>query len=283
MAESLFSIKPKTQFNWPFFASFLARRCITHCETLALGRFSKWVSLDGHRYLLSFAYCDRAGIRVSCDKHLTPALMARTKTRVVRMLDSAADTQTIDAYLKQQAGEALPTASLRIPGCFSIYEAVVRAILAQQVSVPRATQLISLFASHFAENSGQVAFPEKEQALTKIERVSALLPITRNQKSALIELTYLLNQHVDFVQNSAAILKIKGVGPWTMNLIRLRGLADQNVWLAGDLIIKKTCQLLAMPATTEEKYYARFSPWGSYLTLALWHHYNLENCVYAHE
>ena len=59
-------------------------------------------------------------------------------------------------------------------------------------------------------------------------------------------------------------LSIKGIGPWTADYARMRGLGDPDVWLGSDLGIKK--QLSGQPWQTEKA-----APWRSYMTLQLWH------------
>jgi AraC family transcriptional regulator of adaptative response / DNA-3-methyladenine glycosylase II len=60
-----------------------------------------------------------------------------------------------------------------------------------------------------------------------------------------------------------AILAIKGIGQWTLDYINMRGKKAPDVYLAGDLIVRK----MAAKYPLNPK---RAAPWRSYLTLQLW-------------
>ena len=60
-------------------------------------------------------------------------------------------------------------------------------------------------------------------------------------------------------------LTIKGIGPWTVNYAKLRGLSQPDIYLAGDLGVKKAEEKLAGKVNPES-----VSPWQSYLTFQLW-------------
>ncbi|CDH22370.1 hypothetical protein XBKB1_1110007 [Xenorhabdus bovienii str. kraussei Becker Underwood] len=60
------------------------------------------------------------------------------------------------------------------------------------------------------------------------------------------------------------ILSIKGIGPWTLDYIKLRANKDPNIWMGSDLGIKKAIK----------KYnnfdHVKSHPWSSYLSIQLW-------------
>ncbi len=59
------------------------------------------------------------------------------------------------------------------------------------------------------------------------------------------------------------ILAIKGVGPWTLDYLEMRGERNPDIYLGGDLIVRKMAQ--QYPIAPEKA-----APWRSYLTLQLW-------------
>lgn len=67
----------------------------------------------------------------------------------------------------------------------------------------------------------------------------------------------------DKVPNHKEILAIKGVGPWTLDYLKMRGERNPDVYLEGDLIVRKMAQLYPVEP-------AQAAPWRSYLTLQLW-------------
>ena len=60
-------------------------------------------------------------------------------------------------------------------------------------------------------------------------------------------------------------LGIKGIGPWTVNYACMRGLSDPDIYLGGDLGVKKAQAILPDSFKPEQA-----SPWRSYLTIHLW-------------
>ena len=60
-------------------------------------------------------------------------------------------------------------------------------------------------------------------------------------------------------------LKLKGIGPWTTDYACMRGLSDPDIFLGGDLGVKKAIGNANYKFEPEQA-----SPWGSYLTFQLW-------------
>lgn len=280
MEQMIFYIHPTSNFNLLFWHSFQKRRLIKGCEFFSDQSFKKHVMLNGELYTLVIRARDKGLIEVNCTGRFNDSVAVMLKNRIYKMLDIVTDSHVIDNILSNQTQALFPQAGIKIPGCFSIYESAVRAVLGQQVSIKRATELVSMFAEYVSTGSGGSFFPEKEEAFPLINKIADRLPVTRNKRNALVEITEFLmanNQihHVDI--NEAR--NIKGVGSWTIGNIKLRGMLDPDILLGGDLIIRKVCKQLALP-DAKDPYYNRFSPYRSYLTLNLWHVYNLQNHVY---
>lgn len=152
---------------------------------------------------------------------------------------------------------------LRIPGLWDSWEAGVRAILGQQVSVAGArTQLNRLVqALGVTIDESKRLFPTP-QAVLASELQMIKVPQLRRQT---------LRDLAAFVlAEPAAVperwLSIKGIGPWTVNYARMRGLGDSDIWLAGDLGVQKALAR-AGSSTTDNR---ALAPWRSYATFQLW-------------
>jgi AraC family transcriptional regulator of adaptative response / DNA-3-methyladenine glycosylase II len=63
------------------------------------------------------------------------------------------------------------------------------------------------------------------------------------------------------------LLAVPGIGPWTAALVGLRGLADPDVWLPGDLALRRS---LAALGSSDTDAATRWRPWRSYAVLHLW-------------
>lgn len=187
---------------------------------------------------------------------------------------------------------------LRIPGAGSLFEAVCRAILGQQVSVVQASkllnQLVVAYGERFSLNGHHyVLFPTPE-AIRSASLAELKMPGAR--KLALTALAAFICDHPQATVDDW--LSVKGIGPWTIAYAKLRGLGEPNIFLDTDLIVKKRLLALAArsasltasdvnkntqgadnPDLTAQMDYATLSeqvkdavtPWGSYLTFQLWH------------
>ena len=63
--------------------------------------------------------------------------------------------------------------------------------------------------------------------------------------------------------------QIKGIGPWTINYARLRGLSDSDIWLGGDLGVQKALAKHADNGSVALAH-SNLAPWRSYATFQLW-------------
>lgn len=76
----------------------------------------------------------------------------------------------------------------------------------------------------------------------------------------------------------AALMRVKGVGPWTAEIYLLRALLRQDAWPAGDLALAVAAQEVKRlpsrptPAALEELAHA-WRPWRAVAARLLWLHY----------
>tara|TARA_R110002126_G_scaffold163110_7_gene311046 strand:- start:2732 stop:4105 length:1374 start_codon:yes stop_codon:yes gene_type:complete len=181
-----------------------------------------------------------------------------------RLLDLDANMLQIEQQLTGQPLFADGFISgLRIPGLWNSWEAGVRAILGQQVSVAGArTQL-----NRLVQALGTPLAPDKRvfptpQAVLQSDLQMIKVPTLRRQTLRDLAAFVLAEPDADPGQ----WLEIKGIGPWTVNYARMRGLGDSDIWLAGDLGVQKA---LARATGTPPDLSA-LAPWRSYATFQLW-------------
>ncbi len=207
-------------------------------------------------------------------------------TEVRRILDLDADMQQIEQGLSTLPSLGLmPFSGLRIPGAGSLFEAVCRAILGQQVTVVQATKLLNILVEAYGEcfslNGREYRLFPTPEAIREASLTELKMPGAR--KLALNALAAFICEHPEASVDDW--LSVKGIGPWTIAYAKLRGLGDPNVFLHSDLIVKK--HLLALyiknnkldeTATAAVSYpklceqlSQQIAPWGSYLTFQLWH------------
>jgi AraC family transcriptional regulator of adaptative response / DNA-3-methyladenine glycosylase II len=157
---------------------------------------------------------------------------------------------------------------LRVPGCWDPFEAGVRAILGQQVSVAGATATAGRIASAhgtpvdgLAQMGLSAAFPGAHQL------ADADLPIPRQRADAVrafaaAHLTgrIALDGSKSLDEFEAAMCTLPGIGPWTANYLALR-LGDPDAFPAQDLHVVRHA------GGTDPD---RWRPWRAYATLGLW-------------
>ena len=231
-----------------------------------------WVA--GQRYGRTFTYLQHSGwfeVQPKTASSLTLSLywpgqhgLSALVQQLRRLLDLDANMLQIE---QQLAGHPLFSGGLinglRIPGLWNNWEAGVRAILGQQVSVAGArTQL-----NRLVQALGQTITADKRlfptpQAVLASDLTMIKVPALRRQ--TLRDLAAFVLAEPDATPERW--LSIKGIGPWTVNYARMRGLGDSDIWLAGDLGVQKA--LARTHNTTTNT--TTLAPWRSYATFQLW-------------
>ncbi len=247
--------------DWAHMCDFYALRAIEGVEWVNAATYRRHFELNGaHGWLAaSQISSNKLSVRFEISdirqlKHLV------AKLRVMFDLDT--DLQAVEAHLNLNAPGLIKRSGIRIPGVWSPWEAGVRAILGQQVSVKGAiTQLNFLVETLAQSQTGLRQFPSPEQ-VASADLSFLRMPQSRKETLSRFAHFYLTEQRADL----NAWLQLKGIGPWTVNYAALRGLSDPNRLLDNDLIVKKMLSLFpGLNAATA-------SPWGSYATFHLWSH-----------
>jgi len=115
------------------------------------------------------------------------------------------------------------------------------------------------------------AFPRPE-ALADADLASIGLTGARQRSvgalaTALAGGSVCLDPGADREDAERALREVPGVGPWTAALIALRGLGDPDVWLPGDLALRRG---LATLGSSDADAATRWRPWRSYAVMHLW-------------
>lgn len=64
-------------------------------------------------------------------------------------------------------------------------------------------------------------------------------------------------------------LKIKGIGPWTLNVIRMFYIHDEDIWLPEDLVIKKSLMYF-FDLEKNKDVFKLYGPYKTYFCMYLW-------------
>ncbi|QXG75096.1 helix-turn-helix domain-containing protein [Modestobacter sp. L9-4] len=200
--------------------------------------------------------------------------------RCRRLLDLDADPAAVDAVLGADPALADLVAGApgrRVPTGVDADEVAVRAVLGQQVSVAGArtltARLLPLAGTPLPEPVGTLthAFPRAAALaaadLSDVGLTGARRAAVGTLATALADGTVSLGPGADRDEARRSLLALRGIGPWTAALVAMRGLADPDVWLPGDLALRRS---LATLGSSDADAAARWQPWRSYAVMHLW-------------
>ncbi|MGI8652637.1 MAG: AlkA N-terminal domain-containing protein [Geodermatophilaceae bacterium] len=185
---------------------------------------------------------------------------------------------------------------LRVPGAADAAELAFRAVIGQQVSVAGAmtltSRLVTALGAPLAIPDGGVThtFPPPEAIadadLSGLGMTNSRQRTLRDLASALTDGSISLDIGADRRAAVEGLQRLHGIGPWTAAYVAMRGLSDPDIFLGGDLIVRRAMDALsagspsrsgADPAAsiTEREANLRgtdWRPWRSYAVMHLWAH-----------
>lgn len=260
-------------FNWPHLFGFLTSRLIDGIEWVEAERYYRTVQFNATRGVISIAndssnHCLLLELELNDYSDLNGIV-----NRVRALFDVDAPIREIDDQLSDELGDKCEYQSgLRLPGIWSYFEAGVRAILGQQVSVVQARNMVQVTVQELGEplhdtsHNAKLLFPTPD---AMAEHSLDFLRMPGARKETLRRLAQHFIDHHN-PHDVDAWLAIKGIGPWTANYAKLRAEKNPDVWLQGDAGIKNALALIKQPIDL-----AACQPWRSYLSMQLWHQLNL--------
>ncbi|MFF2628246.1 DNA-3-methyladenine glycosylase 2 family protein [Kitasatospora griseola] len=214
--------------------------------------------------------------------------------RLRALFDLDADPDAVDGRLATDpllSPLAAARPGLRSPGHVDPHELAVRAVLGQQITVAAARTLAGRLAEAYgtplpaADGGLRLLFPTAA-ALAAADPEHLKMPQARRRAllgmcAALAEGTVRLDPGVDREQAAADLLALPGIGPWTVGYLRMRALADPDVFLPTDIGVRDGLRSLGEngdPRSAAERS-AAWAPWRSYALHHLWsaagaHHAN---------
>lgn len=199
--------------------------------------------------------------------------------RVRRLFDLDADPYAVADRLGADPALARSVTGrpgLRAPGATDPEELAVRAVLGQQVSVAAGRALGAALVAAYGEplpaaDGGLThLFPTADtlaaRTLEAVGMPQARRATLRALCEALADGTVTLGPGSDRDAAEAALLALRGIGPWTAGYTRLRGLGDPDVLLAGDLVLGRALRAAGVALGDTD----RWRPWRSYAMHHLW-------------
>jgi len=258
---------------------YLGARAIPGVEEVTGGTYRRTIILPNGPGRLSLS---PASTFVECDLELddlrdVPAAVQRCR----RLLDLDADPAAVSGFFGDDPvigplARACP--GRRSPGHVDGDELAIRAVLGQQVSVAAArklgARLTALHGKPLSASHGSLThfFPD---AATIAGVHPETLPMPRARARCLVGLATALasgeislHPGADRERETARLLALPGIGPWTAAYIRMRALSDPDAFPSADGGVVRAMKRLGADvslAVTDA-----WRPWRSYAVHHLW-------------
>ena len=190
---------------------------------------------------------------------------------VRRLFDLGADPVAVDDHFGSDPllGPLVALRpGIRVPSCWTGFEAAVRAVIGQQISVAAARTILGRIVAAHGEDG---AFPSAEaladaplEGLGIIGRRAATI---REVASRVAAGELALDGTLDHDTLVASLVAIPGIGPWTASYVALRS-GEPDAFPAGDLHLRRV--LGAGSEREADAAAERWRPWRSYAAMHLW-------------
>ncbi|CAH6782182.1 ADA regulatory protein [Vibrio chagasii] len=244
--------------DWSHLLDFYRRRMIEGIEEVGEDYYQRTVKVNGSKgwFKATLVKDNSLDIEFELDDiNQLRSLIAHIR----RMFDLDVDIAKVEAFFATIDTNLVARSGIRIPGVWSAWEAGVRAILGQQVSVTVAIGQLNLLVRELSGADEETYFPTPKQIA---EADLSFLRMPGSRKETLKRFAeYMVDNQAE---HPSKWIDLKGIGPWTIQYALLRGLSEPNHLLVGDLVVKKFIE--HRPAINIES----VSPWGSYATFHCW-------------
>ncbi|MFC4125592.1 DNA-3-methyladenine glycosylase 2 family protein [Nocardia rhizosphaerae] len=206
----------------------------------------------------------------------TPAVDEPASETARRSDGGGADAQeSLDSAIPARVPDsaAVFTPGIRVPGCLDGPELLLRTMIGQQISVRAAathtTRLVDALGDRIDgpvprlfPTAAAVAEHGAEVLTGPARRIAAIVSAAR----AIADGELVLHAGRTAAELRHDLLALDGVGPWTADYVTMRTLADPDVLLDTDLVVRQGAALTGVDLGDA----ARWAPWRSYLCMHLW-------------
>jgi AraC family transcriptional regulator of adaptative response / DNA-3-methyladenine glycosylase II len=211
--------------------------------------------------------------------------LATAIARCRRLLDLDADPEAVIDALSADTNLTALVAKApgqRIPRTVDEHELALRVVLGQQVSVKaartHAARIVRAYGRPVIDVNGGLShvFPAIDE-LAELDPTHLAFPKSR-QRSLISLIAGIaagdvqLDAGCDWNRAREQLLAVPGIGPWTAEVIAMRGLGDPDAFPVTDLGVRIAAEQLGLPSDAREltAYSSRWRPWRSYATQHLW-------------
>lgn len=270
--------------------AFFRDRALAHVELVDDVSYSRTVRLKDRDGNVACGWMrvedDPAGnqLVVTMSDELVSAV-SEVIARVRRMFDTDSDPVAISQALSPlgEAVRGVRIDGVRVPGCFDTFEIACRAVIGQQVSVRAANKLAGRIVERYGERI-ETGIEELDRTWPSVTDVRSLaciedafgeLGLIKTRSRAIDAMATAIDEgELDLdigavaEEQMEALLRIRGIGPWSANYIAMRTMSYPDAFLETDAGVAH-----ALPELTPKERLALVEdcrPWRSYAVLALW-------------
>ncbi|WP_306396880.1 DNA-3-methyladenine glycosylase family protein [Telluria beijingensis] len=248
----------------------------------------KGVLLDGVPTLLDIRFDGQlARCRIDHDGPAMPALQALAQEALLNVLGLRIDPAPFAAFAQDDPvlGPVLARQpGLRIVQSATVFEALTWAIIGQQINLRFAIALrrTLIQLAGRPHSCGLLCYPEAPDVarlaledLTSRKFSAAKAETVLRVARMAVDGSLRLDRTRDAAQVSQELLAIKGIGPWTVNYVLLRGYGYPDCSLEGDVAVRAALHNLtgstARPTLLEaQRLLARYAPHRTMAAAYLW-------------
>lgn len=271
--------------------SFHARDTLSVAEAVDADRVRKGIVWQGSPACLTLRFSSQcAEVELSIDHPSASFEADALSTLALRMLglnqpiavfeESVSQHPQLGMLVKKQTG-------LRVPVSASAFEALTWAITGQQISVAAAISIRRKFIQLIGlqHSGGLYCYPDARhvaylssgdlrRAGFSQSKAQTLLAVSQRIVSGELELNDDLKEP-PIEQIRQQLLKIRGIGPWTVDYALLRGYGWLDGSLHGDAAVRRGLQILLdhvepVDENQTRQWLENFAPWRALAAAHLW-------------
>lgn len=259
-------------YDWLGVMQFFSRHAIPGIEEVSESRYVRHFKVGKSNAWFSVHHKpDRNALELTVSLPDHSQLIAVVNT-VRRMFDLDANPSVISArFANTQGMETLLQRSpgSRSPGHWSLFEAAIRAIIGQQISTVAARNICARIA-RAASDQDFLVFPSAREIA---QLNDSHFPMPGRRRETLHKLCTQFAGR-DHELDLTSLAQFKGVGPWTVAMVAMRGAGETDVFPPKDLVLEKSWAAVNSTETLHKGELTQLSeswrPWRSYAANLLW-------------
>jgi AraC family transcriptional regulator of adaptative response / DNA-3-methyladenine glycosylase II len=266
--------------DWPAISSFLALRAIPGVENVSAGTYRRTVTVRGNPGVLELGPgADGELVLVVHLPHWEELIHVAERARRIAGLDLDVEEASRHLARDRIIGRLIRARpGIRVPGAWDAFEAGVRAIIGQHVSVRAANTLVGRLVERHGTPVGglsQLALSALFPSPAKLAganldglglptvRAAAVNAFARTVADGEIR----LDGSVSLEELVASMTAIEGIGDWTANYIALR-LGERDAFPSTDLGLRRALEQHTRRRAIDLA--ERWRPWRALAVTHLW-------------